>query len=107
MGPSEGARVVFNVATHHKTGKPIAVKVQPEPESLPTHSGTMKKNKDTFGHIRRDDGGPDIFVVPSVCSSFDGMLPSEGARVVFNVAIRHKTGKPMAVNVQPEAESLP
>lgn len=95
MFPQLGARVVFELASNNKTGKPKAQNVRPG------CSGTMSKNKGSFGFISQDSGEPDLFVMPRQCAYFGGNFPDIGTRVVYEVTMNMKTGKPCAEDVQP------
>ena len=54
-----------------------------------------------FGFIKTDDGN-DLFVMPSSCLGFDGIIPPIGTRVTFLTKIDTKTKKNKAIFVRPE-----
>jgi len=64
-------------------------------------TGTVVKNNDKFGFISLDDGGPDMFVMPTSCPMFGGSCPPIGTRVRFMSVVDEKTGRPRAENVEP------
>jgi len=63
--------------------------------------GTVQYFKDTYGFIRRDEGGPDIFVHWTDIEGMNGHKKLEpGQRVAYNVTISERNNKPKAVNVR-------
>jgi len=117
--PPVGTRILYDVVTDTKTGRPRAENIQPESavmESLAqaayqtssplanqtgavgSCAGTMLKDNGKFGFIRQDGGEEDMFVL----CPLGGALPPLGARVVYDVVTDAKTGRPRAENVQPE-----
>ena len=62
----------------------------------PWHHGTVKRwrHDKSFGFIRPDVGGPDMFVL---LREFDraGLFPREGARISFEIGI-DRNGRPQA-----------
>ena len=107
--PATSTRVLFCVVTDPKTGKPMADNVRPEPYAAPEamSSGTMGRSLGRFGFIKRDEGGPDMFVMSTSCPAFDLKLPATGARVVYDVVIDSKTRRPRANGVKPESATSP
>lgn len=97
--PTLGTRVVFELAHNSKTGKPKAQNVRPG------FSGTMAKAKGSFGFITQDSGEGDIFTMPRQCAYFGEDFPPIGTRVVFEMGMNTKTGKPCAEHVQPMYKS--
>lgn len=93
--PIAGTRVVFEVVTSDRTGKPRAENCRPG------YSGTMHHVKGTFGFIKQDSGEDDMFVMPRCCPYFNDEFPPIGTRVVYEVVSSDKTGRPRAEDVQP------
>eukprot|EP00928_Gymnodinium_smaydae_P005281 TRINITY_DN11808_c0_g1_i2.p1 TRINITY_DN11808_c0_g1~~TRINITY_DN11808_c0_g1_i2.p1 ORF type:complete len:396 (-),score=56.68 TRINITY_DN11808_c0_g1_i2:267-1373(-) len=105
--PPVGTRVMFNIVTDEKTGRPRADCVQPAGgdsggayaavaaphEALPPGRkvGIMTTTNASFGFIRLENGEPDMFCLPP--------LPPPGARVSFETVMDAKTGRPRAENV--------
>jgi len=105
--PPLGARVVFRLVTDPKSGKFRAEDVQPlseEEEILEgdERTGVMERNKKSFGFIREDITGHDVFVMPASCTGFDSEFPPLGTRVVFTVVRDVKTFKLRADDVRAE-----
>jgi len=122
--PPIGTRVQYRIGLDQKTGQSRAEDVQPErvpaivantkvprqPSPLnwsPQNTGTMDRHnhKGTFGFIKQDIGGEDMFVMPFQCEAFGG-LPPIGTRVQFSIGVDPKTGGPRAENVQPSQARL-
>mmetsp|Transcript_65325 Transcript_65325/g.120364 ORF Transcript_65325/g.120364 Transcript_65325/m.120364 type:complete len:400 (-) Transcript_65325:215-1414(-) len=93
--PTPGTRVVFELTTSEKTGKAMAQNCRP------AFAGTMSQIKNNYGFIKQDNGEPDMFVIPQGCPYFDTNLPPIGMRVVFELGVSERTGKPTANDVQP------
>jgi cold shock CspA family protein len=66
--------------------------------------GTVLKNNGKFGFISQDCGEPDMFLMPMACKSWGGSVPEEGVRVLYDVVIDAKTGRPRAEDVEPVQE---
>jgi len=98
--PPIGTRVVYEVVVDEKTKKPRAENVRPG------CAGTMDRVKGTFGFIKQDSGEDDMFVMPRGCAAFNDTFPPIGCRVVYEVVIDSKTGKPRAEDVQPMLKGL-
>lgn len=98
--PPIGTRVVYEVVVDEKTKKPRAENVRPG------CSGTMDRVKGTFGFIKQDSGEDDMFVMPRGCAAFNDTFPPIGCRVVYEVVLDSKTGKPRAEDVQPMLKGL-
>jgi cold shock CspA family protein len=118
--PQIGTKVVYSIGADKKKGWPCAENVRPlgqsqiasfttpakanmasvTPASSSTCTGVMKENRGNLGFITQDSGGPDMFVLPQQCQSFNGMIPPVGARVSYGVSPDPKTGRPRAENVQ-------
>eukprot|EP00927_Polykrikos_kofoidii_P045718 TRINITY_DN39787_c0_g1_i1.p1 TRINITY_DN39787_c0_g1~~TRINITY_DN39787_c0_g1_i1.p1 ORF type:complete len:367 (-),score=69.66 TRINITY_DN39787_c0_g1_i1:423-1523(-) len=63
-------------------------------------TGSLVTDNGSFGFIRLDSGGPDMFVMPAACVGFAGLIPRIGTRLRFNVVIDDKTSRPRAENVE-------
>merc|ERR1712007_85911 len=59
-------------------------------------AGSIKQNNGNYAFIAQDNGEADMFAMPYQCSGFDGALPPVGARVVYNVGVDQKSGRPRA-----------
>lgn len=66
-----------------------------------THRGTIKRNDGGFGSIEVDEGGEDIFLLPSGCTGFGNSIPPVGTPVCFSLTTDRKKGLPLADNVSP------
>merc|ERR1719507_555421 len=68
-------------------------------------SGFIVASNPTFGFIEQDVGGDNMFVIPSCCEAFGmgKMIPPKGTRVLYSVVADEKTGRPRAMDVQPES----
>merc|ERR1711948_75189 len=64
-------------------------------------TGTIDRSRDTFGFIKQDSGGDDLFVMRGDCKGFNGVIPERGTRVKYTVGVDPQKGKPKAGNVQP------
>lgn len=117
--PPVGTRVVYEVVVDGKTGRPRAENVQPEEAYLAAaqfessspapglttgveRAGTIKQHSSRFGFILQDTGEPDMFFMPAQCTGFGGECPPVGARVIYEVGIDGKSGRPRAEDVRPE-----
>lgn len=107
--PPVGTRLCYEVVIDAKTGKPRADNVQLEPFRVPAsqarqdngfsagsaasskHSGTLIKDQGKFGFIKPDFGEEEMFCLPQGKS-----LPPLGTRLVYDVILDPKTGKPRA-----------
>lgn len=67
------------------------------------HTGTLVQDNGSFGFIQPDDGGENMFVMPSGCEAFGKMLPPQGTRVTYGVKLDNKSSRPRANDVRPEA----
>merc|ERR1719327_430525 len=68
--------------------------------------GTMLSHSGTFGFIKQDIGkfnNKDMFVMPTACIAFGGMLPAVGTRVVYKVDLTQS--RPQAEDVRPADEA--
>lgn len=93
--PAPGTRVVFETTHSEKTGKAMAQNCRP------AFAGTMSQIKNNYGFIKQDSGEPDMFVLPQGCPYFETTLPPIGMRVVFELSVSERTGRPTANDVQP------
>lgn len=126
--PPVATRVRYTVVVDQKTGRPRADNVWPIPEgpavvrpppqayagvprsgamNIGELHGAILQDKGSFGFIQQDSGEADMFVMPAVCTGFAGpdggpACPPPGTRVVYNVVVDQKTGRPRADNVRPE-----
>lgn len=114
--PPVGTRVMYVVGVDLKTGRPRAEGVMPEDtlgNMLPgvaacgqqfgrRQAGSIKQNNGNYAFIAQDNGEADMFAMPYQCTGFDGALPPVGARVVYNVGVDQKSGRPRAEDVWPE-----
>merc|ERR1712217_388400 len=64
-------------------------------------TGTIDRSRDTFGFIRPDGGGDNLFVMRGDCKGFNGRIPERGTRVKYTVCVDPQKGKPKASNVHP------
>lgn len=64
-------------------------------------TGTLVKDRGTFGFILQDNGGGEIFVMPNAFGEFGFKFPSVGTRVQFDL-VPSKDGRARADNVEPE-----
>lgn len=114
--PPLGTRVVYDVVTDAKTGRPRAENLQHEGAAMPgkggplmsswpgaagQRSGTMVKGNGKFGFIQQDCGEQDMFMLPAE----DGSFPAPGTRVTYDVVSDAKTGRPRAENVHVDGGS--
>eukprot|EP00747_Dinoflagellata_sp_TGD_P068489 gnl/TRDRNA2_/TRDRNA2_155733_c0_seq1.p1 gnl/TRDRNA2_/TRDRNA2_155733_c0~~gnl/TRDRNA2_/TRDRNA2_155733_c0_seq1.p1 ORF type:complete len:508 (-),score=82.74 gnl/TRDRNA2_/TRDRNA2_155733_c0_seq1:58-1581(-) len=65
-------------------------------------AGTVVTNTGKFAFIDQDAGGDNMFLMPQACHGFGGVLPEVGVRVLYDVVLDNKTGRPRAENVFPE-----
>lgn len=111
-----GTRVAYDVVSDPKTGRPRAESVRPLSHAVPTRApaagmefrgssselraGSMVKHDSSgkFGFIQQDSGEEDMFTLAPI----GGILPALGARLVYEVVLDAKTGRPRAENVRPE-----
>jgi len=126
--PPPGTRVLYDVVTDAKTGKPRADSVTPEgggemavqpgvqavqTEGRPSGNnqvvlprgkltGTFSYSKGTFGFIKQDSGEADMFVMSGGCTGFGGVFPPLGTRVMYGVVTDGKTGRTRGEDVGPE-----
>ena len=77
----------------------MAVTTTPEVDQEP-QKGTFICVHEHFGFINVPDG-PDMFVLPSACEAFGGVLPPTGTEMTFEVVTDARTGRPRAVHCQP------
>lgn len=104
--PPPGTRVAYKVVTDAKTGRLRAENVLPEDQDGPrpqeiSVTGWIDQDKDTFGFIKRDDGGADQFFLPVSCVGFGKTIPPVNTRVRFSVVTDAKTGKTRADDIVP------
>merc|ERR1711924_1284 len=113
-------RVVYDVVTDLKTGRPRAENVEPEhyeprrfahgpaaspryappPGAASKRTGTMLKDNGKFGFIQQDCGEEDMFILAPLGGA---ALPAVGTRVAYDVVLDAKTGRPRAENVEIES----
>jgi len=106
--PPPGTRVLYDVVTDAKTGRPRADSVTPEGGGemavLPRGklTGTFSCSKGNFGFIKQDSGRDDMFVMSTSCTGFGGVFPPPGTRVMYDVVTDGKTGRPRGEDVVPK-----
>jgi len=119
--PPSGTRVVYSVEHDPKNAKWRATDVRPESGLVGNQAfgqvvermagelaGIMlTRRQDTFGFIKQDNGGEDMFVLPGACVAFGGWLPPAGTRVLFVPEPDPQNGRMRASQVRPESGELP
>jgi cold shock CspA family protein len=66
-----------------------------------SRTGTLIKDQGKFGFIQQDCGEEDMFALAPI----GGALPAIGSRVVYDVVMDAKTGRPRAENMRPEGQA--
>lgn len=67
-------------------------------------TGTICGIQSTFGFIKQDVGGSNMFVLRTSCQYFGGNIPPVGTRVRYSVVTDQRMNLPRAENVLPEQE---
>eukprot|EP00435_Cladocopium_sp_Y103_P026689 s1150_g6.t1 len=109
--PPRGMRVGFEIVMDEKTGRPRADNIYPEAvqggegvvnaELLRSGaSGIVTDPGEKFGFITQDDGSS-MFLLPGSCTAFGMVIPPAGTRVLYDVVMDPKTGRPRAEDVKP------
>ncbi|CAK0888192.1 unnamed protein product, partial [Prorocentrum cordatum] len=117
--PPVGIRVEYDAGADPERQEPCALNVWPpgmrrraarpratSGRAADVRTGIVKRNFVKYGYLVRDDGEPDIFLLPAQCIwptvccllvvGFDRAIPPEGTRVQFLEGVDPIKGQPLA-----------
>jgi cold shock CspA family protein len=83
---------------------PLEVKLKaelPPVDYEANHFGEISSVSAKFGFIKQENGGEDMFVMPSACQAWGGKVPDVGTRVQFKVTVDERTRRTRATDVEP------